>query len=137
MEWSFDGYILTDDVHWVDVKKVYQLLSATYWAEGRTIEQVQESLKFSLCFSIFKDRDQIGFGRVVTDHVFFAWIADIVIDPNYRRKGLGKFMMSIITQHPDIPQHIQLLRTKDAHRFYEKFGFINDECLVRRKTRTF
>jgi GNAT superfamily N-acetyltransferase len=137
MDWPFKEYILTDDRHRVDVKKVHQLLSSTYWAEGRSMEQVENSLQFSLCFSIFKDKDLVGFGRVVTDHVLFAWIADIVIDPVNRGEGLGKFMMSVITEHPDIPQHMQLLRTKDAHGLYEKFGFVADECMIRRGTNCF
>ena len=137
MEWILNDYKLTDDPKRVDVKKVHQLLTVTYWAEDRSIKQVEDSLKFSLCFSIFKSRDQVGFGRVVTDHVLFAWIADIVIDPEHRGKGLGKFMMSVITQHPKIPQHMQLLRTKDAQGLYEKFGFVNEECMIRRNSHTF
>ena len=137
MEWIYNGYKLTDDVNRVDVKTVHRLLSDTYWAGSRTIKQVRDSLKFSLCFSVFKDKKQVGFGRVVTDHVLFAWIADIIIAPAHRGKGLGKFMMSVITEHHRMPQHLQLLRTRDAHTLYEKFGFVVDECMIRRRDSNF
>jgi GNAT superfamily N-acetyltransferase len=136
MEWKYQDYSITDDKRQVDVNKVHHLLSTTYWAAGRTRQQVQESLKHSMCFSVFKDDEQVGFGRVVTDYVLFAWIADIVIDPEHQGKGIGKYLMSVLVGHPQIPQNMQLLRTKDAHELYEKYGFERQECMVRRSEKT-
>jgi GNAT superfamily N-acetyltransferase len=136
MEWTYQDYSISDDKQLVDIDKVHDLLSATYWANGRTWHQVEESLKHSMCFSVFKGDKQIGFARVVTDHVLFAWIADVVIDPRHRGRGIGKFLMSVLIAHPKIPQHMQLLRTKDAHELYEKYGFERQECMVRRSEKT-
>jgi GNAT superfamily N-acetyltransferase len=136
MEWKYQDYSITDDKRQVDVNKVHHLLSTTYWAAGRTRQQVQESLKHSMCFSVFKDDEQVGFGRVVTDYVLFAWIADIIIDPEHQGKGIGKYLMSVLVGHPQIPQNMQLLRTKDAHELYEKYGFERQECMVRRSEKT-
>jgi GNAT superfamily N-acetyltransferase len=66
---------------------------------------------------------QVGFARVVTDHAVFAWIADVVIHPDQRGRGIGKFLMGCIQNHPEIPNSLQVLRTSDAHGLYEKFGF--------------
>ena len=132
MEWYKEEYVLTDDKTRVDIDKVAELLSDTYWAKDRTPELVRKSIGNSMCFSIFFGNTQIGFGRVVTDYAVFAWIADIIIHPDHRGKGLGKFLMSIIAGHPDIPKSLQLLKTKDAHSLYEKFGFQIDECMEKR-----
>ncbi|WP_226529571.1 GNAT family N-acetyltransferase [Metabacillus niabensis] len=39
---------------------------------------------------------QIGFARVVTDKAVFSWVLDVVIDQNYRGKGLGTWLMKIV-----------------------------------------
>lgn len=36
---------------------------------------------------------------------------------------IGKYLMEIIEEHPSIPSSTQVLRTKDAHGLYEKYGF--------------
>jgi len=36
---------------------------------------------------------------------------------------LGKEIVQFIQDHPDIPDSLQLLRTRDAHGLYEKYGF--------------
>ncbi|MBN2411155.1 GNAT family N-acetyltransferase [candidate division KSB1 bacterium] len=133
MEWYKDEYVISDDRNRVDIGKVAELLSDTYWAADRPPELVSKSIENSMCFSIFSHNKQIGFGRVVTDYAVFAWIADIIIHPDHRGKGLGKFLMSIIVEHPNIPKSLQLLKTKDAHSLYEKFGFRIDECMEKRE----
>ena len=132
MEWYKDDYVFTDDRTKVDINKVAELLSDTYWAKDRPPELIRKSIENSMCFSIFFRDTQIGFGRVVTDYAVFAWIADIIIHPGHRGKGLGKLLMAIIDRHPDIPKSLQLLKTKDAHGLYEKFGFRVDECMEKR-----
>ncbi len=39
---------------------------------------------------------------IVTDYTVFCWIADIVVDSNYRGQGLGKWLMQCMVAHPDI-----------------------------------
>ena len=124
-----DGYVITDDKAKVDLNRVHELLSETYWAAGRTREMVQKTIANSVCFSVLFGGVQVGFARVVTDHAVFAWIADVVIHPDHRRKGLGKLLMSCIQNHPDIPKSLQVLRTRDAHGLYEKFGFTVGEFM--------
>ena len=72
---------------------------------------------------VFYQDALIAFGRVVTDKALFAWIADVVVSPPHRGKGLGKEIVQFIQDHPDIPDSLQLLRTRDAHGLYEKYGF--------------
>ena len=129
MEWRFKEYRLTDNRSEVDIDVVHHLVSTSYWAMGRSKSVVEKTVENSLCFSLFLNEDQIGFARVVTDYAVFAWIADVVIHPNHRGKGLGKFLIEVIDQHPDVPDDLKLLRTKDAHTLYERFGFERGEYL--------
>src|SRR5438034_5288262 len=50
----------------------------------------RSSIENSLCFGIYKNSDQVGFARVVTDYATFAWIADVFVLPEHRGRGLSK-----------------------------------------------
>ena len=133
MKQVFNNYLITDEKENIDLNKVTQLLNATYWASGRSKELIKKSIANSLCISVFHNKEQVGFARIVTDYALFAWICDIVIDPEHRGKGIGKKIMEIIETHPDIPKSLQLLKTKDAHKLYKKYGFVVDDCMSKRE----
>lgn len=129
MEWKHDQYLVTDDRSRVDLDAVHRLLSGTYWAANRPKETIRKTIDNSICFSVLAGGEQVGFARVVTDRAVFAWIADVVIDPGHRGRGLGKFLVSCIEAHPDVPSSLQVLRTRDAHTLYSRFGFEPGEFL--------
>ena len=117
-------YISTDKDK-LDVKLILDFLNNDfYWAKGRSIETIQKSIENSLCFGIYKDSQQIGFARVVTDYSVFAWILDVFILKEFREQGLGVKLMESIMNHEEL-QNLQRwgLATDDAHGLYEKFGF--------------
>jgi len=129
MEWQNGDFTLTDKRERVDLNTVYELLKDTYWASKRTRATVEKTVANSICFSmLFGDR-QIGFARVVTDYAVFSYIADVIIHPEFRGKGLGKWMMKCIVEHPNIGKTQRLLQTRDAHDFYKKLGFAVSECM--------
>ena len=129
MDWKYQDYIITDDRLKANPERVKNLLSESYWAKNRSIETIKKTIENSICISVFFDNKQIGFARIVTDYAVFAWIADIIIEESHRGKGLGKEIMRIIQEHSLIPNSVQVLRTKDAHGLYEKFGFKNCEFM--------
>jgi GNAT superfamily N-acetyltransferase len=130
MDWKNDEFLLTDSASAVDVHRTYLLLSQTYWGVRRPREAVEKMIKHSLCFSLLHHDRQIGFGRAVTDYTVFSWVADLVIDPAYRGKGLGKWMMSCIIEHPALRSTQFVLQTRDAHALYEKYGFSRNSALM-------
>ena len=130
MEWTRDQLLLTDTPGSVDVERTYQLLRDTYWGVRRSREVVVAMISHSLCFTLLRDNVQIGFGRAVTDYTVFSWIADIVIDPTYRGRGLGKWMMTCIADHPALRHTQMVLQTRDAHGLYAKYGFAQSPALM-------
>ena len=130
MEWHKEEIVLTDDTRQIDVDITHRLLAGTYWGIRRPLPIIVEMVKHSLCFTMLNDSKQIGFGRAVTDQTVFSWIADIVVDPFYRGRGLGKWMVSCITDHPLIRNTQMVLQTSDAHELYKKFGFSQNPSLM-------
>ena len=117
-------YISTDEAE-LDLEFVHSYLSEqSYWAKGRSMDLVKRSIDHSLCFGLYENGKQIGFGRVATDHVVFAWLMDLFIDPAYRGQGLGAMLVEHIVNHPSLSEVNGIgLRTDDAHELYARFGF--------------
>ena len=124
--WQRDDYAISTDPARLDIELIHEYLSNdSYWATGRSLEVVKRSIENSLPFGIYKGDGQVGFARVVTDYATFAWIADAFVLAEHRGRGLGKWLMEIITAHPRLQGFRPwVLSTKDAHGLYEQFGFM-------------
>ena len=125
MEISENGFIFSDQKALLDIEAIHQYLSVeSYWAKGIPLSTVKRSIENSLCFGIYKDQEQIGFARWITDKATFAWLCDVYVKENYRGLGLSKKLMSFMIFHTDLQglRRYQLA-TLDAHGLYEQFGF--------------
>jgi GNAT superfamily N-acetyltransferase len=131
MNWIRGDYILTDDREQIHLDAVCALLQPTYWADQRPRDVIEKSIRNSLCFGLFHSGAQVGFARAVTDYATFAWICDVIIAPEHRGSGLGKWVVECVIAHPELQDCTQLLRTRDAHTLYERFGFARSQCLRR------
>src|SRR6516162_3442312 len=118
-------FLISTDPARLDAKLIHDFLSnCSYWAAGRPLDIVQRSLANSLCFGLYKQRQQIGFARVVTDRATFAWICDVFILETYRGQGLGRWLMDAVVAHPALRSVKRLLlATRDAHGLYSRQGF--------------
>jgi hypothetical protein len=66
----------------------------------------------------------VGFARVISDHITFAYLLDVFILENFRKRGLSIELLNNIFSHPDLKNVKKwMLATKDAHNLYRKFGF--------------
>jgi len=108
----------------LDVATIHRFLSATYWAQGRSREVVERTLRHSLCFGAYADGRQIAFARAVTDRAVFAYLADVFVIPEFRGQGVARRLIDAVLAHPELASvHVYLLRTRDAHGLYARCGF--------------
>ena len=122
--WQDGEYQINTDRMRLDVPAIHNFLVNAYWSKGRSLDVVRQSLEHSLCFGLYHQQDQIGFGRVISDFSTFAYIADVYVLDQHRGRGLGKRLIACITQHDQL-QGLKrwLLVTAAAHRLYEPYGF--------------
>lgn len=125
MEWKKGEFIITDQREEMDIEIIHYFLRESYWAKGIPRHIVEKALNNSICFGLFHNSKQIGFGRAVTDRATFAYLADVFVVPAYRGSGLGKWLVSCVLAHPEL-QGLRrwLLATLDAHGLYEQNGFV-------------
>ena len=108
----------------LDVSFIQNFLKDIYWEAGRTIDEVQTTIDASVCFGIYKNDNQIGFARVITDFIVFAYLMDVFIDEKHRCNGFSSVLIDSILKEPKLQQvKIWRLATSDAHFLYQKFGF--------------
>jgi GNAT superfamily N-acetyltransferase len=122
MKWSQDEFWISDQRNDVDVDAVHKLLSTTYWASLRPTGRTERGICESLCFSLKRCEDQIGFARVLSDGGCYAIVVDVVVDPQFQGKGLGKWMLTVIADHPYLAGAVLILWTADKVGFYEACG---------------
>jgi GNAT superfamily N-acetyltransferase len=120
-------YEFSSDPARVDGARVHELVSRhAYWAKGRLREVMDAAIAGSRPYGIFhrETGEQVAFARVVTDGATFAWLADVIVDPDLRGKGLGKRLVAgVVADLEPLGLRRTLLATADAHGLYERFGW--------------
>jgi len=127
-EWRRGEYVISTDKNRLDLAVVHGYLSTSYWATGVPLEIVKKSIEHSLNFGVYWGEQQVGFARIITDYTTFAYIGDVFILEEFRGRGLSKWLMEVIADHPEL-QGLRrwLLLTRDAHGLYEKTGFVRSK----------
>lgn len=74
---------------------------------------------------IYDNEQLIAFGRMISDGIYQALICDVMVDPIYQNKGLGKqIIQELLTKCQESGiESIQLFAAKGKHHFYKKLGF--------------
>ena len=109
----------------IDADEVFRLLKTTYWAGKRSKEQIRKSMENSACYGVYiEDEPKLaGFARVISDYATTWYLCDVIIDPAWQHRGLGKALVSYIASRPEYAGLRGFLFTRDAHGLYEKYGF--------------
>lgn len=118
-------FFISNDKNLLNIKAIKSFIADEYWGDGRTISDVEKTVKNSYCFGIYSlDNEQIGFARVVTDYIYFGYLMDVVIFERFQGKGYGKSLIEHVLQDSVIKGLKTIaLKTKDAHGLYERYNF--------------
>ena len=124
MEWTREEFTVSDDAARLDREVMERFLTGSYWAKNIPSATLDKSLRNSLCFALLEGERQIGFARVVSDRATIAYLADVFVLPEFRGRGLAKWLLTCVLAHPEL-QGLRrwVLATRDAHDLYRKLGF--------------
>lgn len=132
-EWRNSSYLISTDKKKLDQKAIHQYLTRSTWAAGIDIDTIAMSIENSLTFGVYDDDSQIGFARLITDYATFAYLCDVYILEAYQGKGLSRWLMESVHDHPVfIKLRRILLCTTTAPWLYEKLGYqpVNRENFI-------
>jgi GNAT superfamily N-acetyltransferase len=144
VEFRRGEFLISTDPKLLDFELIYNFLTTCYWAQGIPRDVVARSLEHALCFGIYDESGAkspllaksarngapqvraplVGFARVISDFTTIAYLGDVFVLESHRGRGLSKWMMQCILEHPAL-QNLRrwILLTRDAHELYRKFGF--------------
>jgi len=101
-ETHFENLTISTDQARLDLDAITDMLSRAYWAKGRTKDVIARYVQHSLVFGVYDATRQVGIARVITDYTTFAWLCDVFIYEDYRGRGIGKWLMQSILEHPEL-----------------------------------
>src|SRR5512145_2891958 len=86
-----NDYTISADKSKLDITAIHDFLSnRSYWGKGRTIDTVQKSIDNSLCFGVYDKENRLaGFARIVTDLTICAYLIDLFVSEQHRKRCLG------------------------------------------------
>jgi GNAT superfamily N-acetyltransferase len=118
-------YELDDALQRFDFARCHAWLSGAYWSVGITRADVEHGFRnSSLVVGAYRDGEQLGCLRVISDRTRFAYLSDVFVDPSARGVGLGRAMVRFALDHPELALVYRwLLATDDAHGVYRALGF--------------
>lgn len=119
--WTKDGFLISTDKSLISVKALNAVFAQEflYWAAAMPDEVLQTMVDASFCFGLYKIRQegdtvaqkgdsvhpdslqQIGFARLATDYVTFAYLTDVYVLPEYQGLGLGGWIIDCIDEVMD------------------------------------
>lgn len=115
---------ISSDKNKLQLEVIHNFLTKSYWAKGRSLEEVKTSIEHCLCYGVYMNDKQIGFARVSTDYVVFAYLMDVFILPEYRGHGYSKELIKTINEDSKLKKcKVWMLKTLDAHGLYKQFGY--------------
>ena len=119
-----ENILISTDPEKLQFNTIQGFIERSYWAANRLPEITRRSIQNSLCFGVYKNNQQVGFARLVTDYATYAWLCDVFIAEDQRGHGLGKQLLACIISHPEL-QTIKrwALATSNAHGLYQQYGF--------------
>jgi predicted N-acetyltransferase YhbS len=107
----------------------FTLFESTGWNETYQLdaEQIHQALESSWHVVSAYDGDRlVGFGRVISDGMLHALLAEMIVLPSYQGKGIGNCILDELVSKckSNGIRDIQLFCAKGKAGFYEKHGFV-------------
>jgi GNAT superfamily N-acetyltransferase len=107
-----------------DVEKLQALFNrGAEWAKERPLDKLRIMVEHSVISTAWDGERLVGFARAVTDHVYRAFIEDVVVDPDYYLQGIGTEIMNRLMtslEAEDVPQFELWTHIPE---FYERMGY--------------
>ncbi|MEW9122182.1 MAG: GNAT family N-acetyltransferase [Thermotaleaceae bacterium] len=121
----------------VDFKKLIELFNGVGWTDKtQDIQRLKQMVENSQILVTAWDKgEMVGFARCITDYVFNGQINNVVVDAQYRNRGVGRSLVSRILASSSGVTYI-LRGDPENEDFYKALGFEETEraYIYKRKT---
>ena len=119
-------YRVVTDLDSKSTEQLQKLFECTWWTKARNGLSLQKMLQGSVSVGVHDfEGNLVGFARAITDGVFKAIIADVIVTPDHRGKGIVKMLMDALLTHKALSgiEDFELYCQPDLRELYRKWGF--------------
>lgn len=109
-----------------DAAAAASLLEGQYWTRDCTRDSLIQAQLGARAWVGARDAEGrlVATARANSDGARHAYVADVAVAPEYRRRGLGAALVRLLLDHPLVRGATFVrLATADAQTFYQRFGF--------------
>lgn len=123
------GQEMTDITNMITPEEYTGLRKAVGFREI-PVEEAAEGLKHSYVVCIRDHEKAVAVGRILWDHGYAALLTDVIVDPEYQGRGLGRQIVETCIEYvkeqlkPGYSIMISLLAANGKEGFYKKMGFV-------------
>jgi len=103
-----------------DVRRLYD--GAGWWPDWDA-EGIQKAIDATIAVGAWEGERLVGFTRALSDGVHRAYVEDVVIDPDYRRRGIGEGMVAALMEQLAGVHITSLFCEPQRVAFYQRNGF--------------
>jgi GNAT superfamily N-acetyltransferase len=112
------------------INDYWNLFQTTGWNDeyGFTRTDLGKAISASwYCLSAYDSGHLVGIGRVIADGIHHALIVDIIVHPQFQRRGIGSLILDGLLKRckENNIRDIQLFAAAGKYSFYEKHGFVS------------
>ncbi|OKL57316.1 hypothetical protein UA08_07492 [Talaromyces atroroseus] len=123
-KWIRDGFLISTDKKLLSIPAINSAFDQefVYWTRAVPHEILQQVIDNSFCFGLYKtakeitsadgtepastvthteaadNLEQIGFARLVTDNLTFAYLTDLYVLPRYQGLGVGGWLIDCVDE---------------------------------------
>ena len=107
----------------IDWNRLTELFEKVQW--GNRLPEIIKSAfeKSSQTIFIYENDILIAFGRTVDDGKYYAILVDVIVDPEYQRKGIGTIIINSLKEQLSGYSFVTLTAEPSKKEFYNKIGW--------------
>ena len=114
----------------LDVNIYLELRQKVGW-KPLSRQQAKQALDHSIITIVAYDNDKpVGMGRLVGDGAVICYIQDLLVIPEYQKKGVGGKLIEYLIEYvkkiqlPGTEMMLDLMCATGREKFYQKYGFV-------------
>ncbi|WP_152400666.1 GNAT family N-acetyltransferase [Paenibacillus cellulositrophicus] len=118
----------------IPADQVKQLYDHLGWWPERTLADIESMLGSSIAVGAWDEDRLVGFARAVSDGLFRAYIEDMGVHEDYRKRGLGREIVDRITAELGDIHVVSLFCESGLVDFYQQTGYKPTRQVVMHKS---